>query len=155
MRVTPRLNTIGYASSLSSSSSSTTSSSSSILQPRGSLVHHRRFHNQFPPFCPLLKCPPELGELQACPLPVVVFQPLPLPALSSFSFHCALQYGFGQTWWTEDMYISLQFVSFTMVRRSSCGSTACRILAQTSSLVRQPATRTYYPANHKRLYQGK
>ena len=31
--------------------------------------------------------------------------------LSSSPFHCALQDGFGQTWWTGDMSISLQFAS--------------------------------------------
>ena len=39
-----------------------------------------------------------------------------LPTYSSaclvfFPFHCALQDGFGQTWWTGDMSISLQFAS--------------------------------------------
>ena len=38
-----------------------------------------------------------LGELQACPLPDVVFPPLRLSALSSSPFHCTLQDGFGQT----------------------------------------------------------
>ena len=38
-----------------------------------------------------------LGQLQACPFLDVVFPPLPLSALSSFPFHCALQDGFGQT----------------------------------------------------------
>ena len=37
-----------------------------------------------------------LAELQACPFPDVVFLPLPLSALSSSPFHCALQDGFGQ-----------------------------------------------------------
>ena len=32
-------------------------------------------------------------------------------ALSSFSCHCTLQDGFGQTWWTGDMTIPLQFAS--------------------------------------------
>ena len=41
--------------------------------------------------------PVVLGELKACPFPGVVFQPLPLSALSSSQFHCALQDGFGQT----------------------------------------------------------
>ena len=36
----------------------------SIPQLWGSLGHHRWFHNQFPPFFPLLHCPLELGELQ-------------------------------------------------------------------------------------------
>ena len=38
-----------------------------------------------------------LAQLQACPFPDVVFRPLPLSALSSSPFHCALQDGFGQT----------------------------------------------------------
>ena len=45
----------------------------------------------------VLHCPLGLGELQICPLPDVVFPPLPLSALSSAPFHCALQDGFGQT----------------------------------------------------------
>ena len=36
----------------------------------------------------------------------------PLSALSSSPFHCALQDGFGQTWWTGNMTIPLQFASF-------------------------------------------
>ena len=50
-------------------------------------------------------------ELQACPFPNVVFPPLPLSSLTSSPFHCALQDGFGQTWWTGDMTIPLQFAS--------------------------------------------
>ena len=46
---------------------------------------------------PFLRCPLRLAELQACPFPDVVFPPLPLSALSSSPFHCALQDGFGQT----------------------------------------------------------
>ena len=48
-------------------------------------------------FSPVLHCPLGLAELQACPFPYVVFPPLPLTALSSSPFHCALQGGFGQT----------------------------------------------------------
>ena len=33
----------------------------------------------------------------ACPFPDVAFPPLPLSALSSLPFHCALEDGFGQT----------------------------------------------------------
>ena len=88
------------------------SSLSSSLNPRGSLEHQRWFHNQFPPFFPVLHCPLGLGELQACPFPDVVFPPLSLSALSSSPFHCALQDGFGQTWWTGNMTIPLQFASF-------------------------------------------
>ena len=46
---------------------------------------------------PVLHCPLGLAELQACPFPDLVFPPLPLSALSSSPFHCALQDGFGQT----------------------------------------------------------
>ena len=52
---------------------------------------------EFSHFFRVLHCPLGLAELQACPFPDVVFPPLPLSALSSFSFHCALQDGFGQT----------------------------------------------------------
>ena len=55
------------------------------------------FATSFSIFSPVLHCPLRLGELQACPLPDVVFPPLPLSALSSSPFHCALQDGFGQT----------------------------------------------------------
>ena len=49
-----------------------------ILQPVFSVFH-------------FLHCSLRLGELQACPFPDVVFPPLPLSALSSSPFHCALQ----------------------------------------------------------------
>ena len=61
---------------------------------------------------PVIHCPLGPAELQACPFPDVVFPPLPLSALSSTPFHCALQDGFGQTRWTGNMTIPLQFVSF-------------------------------------------
>ena len=67
--------------------------------------------NQFFPFFPVLHCPLGLNKLQACLFPDVVFPPLPLSALSSSRFCCALQDSFGQTWWTGDMTIPLQFVS--------------------------------------------
>ena len=92
-------------------SSSSSSSSSFIPQPRGSLGHHRWFRNQFSPCFPVLHCPLGPAELQACPLPDVVFPPLPLSALSSYSCQCAFQNGFGQTWWTGDMTIPLRFAS--------------------------------------------
>ena len=83
---------------------------SPILSLQGSLGHHGWLHNQFPPFFSVLHCPLGLGELQACPFSVVVFPPLFLSALSSAHFHCALQDGFGQTWWVGNMSIPLQFV---------------------------------------------
>ena len=67
--------------------------------------------NQVPPFFPILRCPLGLAEPQACPFPDVAFPPLPLSALSSSPFHCALQGGLGQTWWTEDTTIALRFAS--------------------------------------------
>ena len=48
-------------------------------------------------FSPVPHCPLGLGDLQACPFPDVVVPSLPLTALSSSPFHCALQDGFGQT----------------------------------------------------------
>ena len=59
----------------------------------------------------VLHCPLALCELQAWPFPDVVFPPLPLSAWSSPPFRCALQDGFGQTCWTGDMSIPLQFAS--------------------------------------------
>ena len=47
-------------------------------------------------FYPVIHCPLGLTELQAYPFPDVVFSPLPLSALSSSPFHCALQDDFGQ-----------------------------------------------------------
>ena len=94
--------------------------------------------NQFLPFFPVLHCPLGLSKLQACLFPDVVFPPLPLSALSSSRFCCALQDSFGQTWWTGDMTIPLQFVSLyngqEVLVWSNC-LLLCWILAQTSSLV--------------------
>ena len=47
-------------------------------------------------FFPVLHCPLGLAELQACPFSDVIFPPLPLSALSSSSYHFALQDCFGQ-----------------------------------------------------------
>ena len=88
-----------------------------------------------PWFFPVLHYPLGLGKLQACPFPDIAFPPLPLSTLSSSSFHCALQDGFGQTWWTGDMAIPLQSASLYDRKGSSCGPIACCILARTSSLV--------------------
>ena len=59
---------------------------------------------------PVLHCTLGPAKLQACPFPDVVFPPLPLSALSS-PFYCALQDGFGPTWWMGNMTIPLQFAS--------------------------------------------
>ena len=55
------------------------------------------FATSFLHFFPVLHRPLGLAERQACPFPNVVYPSLPLSALSSFLFHCALQDGFGQT----------------------------------------------------------
>ena len=60
-------------------------------------------------FLSVLHCPLGLAKLQAGPLPDVVFPPFLLSSLSSSPFHCALQDGFAQTWWTGDISIPLQF----------------------------------------------
>ena len=49
--------------------------------------------------CPCSTLPSGTCRTQACPVPDVVFPRLPLSALSSSPLHCALQDGFGQTWW--------------------------------------------------------
>ena len=53
--------------------------------------------------------PSGIWQTPGLSIPDVVFPPLPLSALSSSPFHCALQDGFGQTRWTGDMTIPLQF----------------------------------------------
>ena len=55
------------------------------------------FATSFLHFFPVLQSSLGPAELQACPFPDVVFPPLPLYALSSSPFQCALQDGFGQT----------------------------------------------------------
>ena len=84
---------------------------------------------------PVFHCPMGLGELQACPFPDVVFPPLFLSALSSSPFRCKLQDGSGQTWWTWDMTILLQFASLYHGQEVFVCPIACWILARTSSLV--------------------
>ena len=59
----------------------------------------------------IFPCPLGFAELQVCPFPDVILSPLTLSALSSSPFHCALQDGFGQTWWTGNMTTPLQFAS--------------------------------------------
>ena len=90
--------------------------------------HHRCFRNQFSPFHPVLHCPLGLAELQAS-LMLSFHLFFCLPYLLSISLCLA-------KWFWPDLmngkHCSLRL--FTMVR-SSCGPTACWILARTSSLV--------------------
>ena len=65
----------------------------------------RWLYYQFSPIFPVLRCPRWLAELSACPFSDIIFPPLPLSALSSTNFHCALQNGFSQTWWTGNIII--------------------------------------------------
>ena len=67
--------------------------------------------------------------------PNVIFPSLLLSALSSFTFQCALQDSFGQTWWTKDSPYHCSLRLFTMVRRSSRGSIVWWIFPWTLSLV--------------------
>ena len=93
------------------------SSSSSLISSYLSLNHEGcwgttdNFATSFLHFFPVLHCPLGLGRLQACPFPDVVFPLLPLSAVFSSRFHCALLDGFGQTWWTVDITIPLQFAT--------------------------------------------
>ena len=85
-----------------------------IFHPQLSLVREGRWattNEILQPVFSVFPCPLGLAELQACPFPDVVFLPLPLSASSSSPFHCALQDGFGQTWWTGNMTIPLKFAS--------------------------------------------
>ena len=75
------------------------------------------------------------AKLQACPFPHVVFPPLPLSALSSSSFHCALQDVLDRPDERETCPYSCSLHMYTMVRRPSCRPIACWILTRTSSLV--------------------
>ena len=105
------------------------------LNSEGCWGNTNYFTTSFIHFCSVLHCPLGLGKLQACPFPDVVFPPLSLSALSSSPFHCALQDGFGQTWWTGDMTIPLQFAYLYDGREVFMWSIACWILARTSLLI--------------------
>ena len=94
------------------------------------------FTTSFLHFSPsVLHCPQGLGELQACPFLM----------LSSHLFFCLLcllypvlvplKMVLARPDESETCPYHFSFRLFTMVRRSSCGLTACWILAQTSSLV--------------------
>ena len=87
----------------------------------------------------ILHCRLWLGEPQACQPPEVVFPPLflllvCLPCLlPPFTVPCKMVLARPDERETCPYHFSL--LLFTMVSRSSCGPTACCILAQTSSLV--------------------
>ena len=89
------------------------------------------FHNQFPPFSSALQELVNSRPVHSLTSSSHLFFCL----LSSASFHCALQDGFGQTWWTGDMSIPRSLRLFMMVRRSSYCPIACWILAWISLLV--------------------
>ena len=120
---------------LSHDSPFTSSLTSLIPWPRRSFGHHRWLHNQFRPCVSVLHCPPGLGVLQACPFPDVVFPslffcPPCLPPPVAVPCKMFLAKPDERETWPYHFSLSL----FTMVR-SSLGPIACRILAQTSSLV--------------------
>ena len=75
-----------------------------------------------------------LGELQDRPFPDVVFPPLPLSILSSSTFTVPCKIVLARPDERETCPYNCNLHLFTMVR-SSCGPTACWILAQISSLV--------------------
>ena len=76
-----------------------------------------------------------LGEPQACPFPDVVFPPLPLSALSSSPFHCALQDGLARRDEQERSTYHFSLRLFMVVRKFLCRPIACWIFARTSSLL--------------------
>ena len=102
--------------------------SNKILKPIMIVIHHHYHHHlplnredrwgttddfatsffHFPPFSTDLW---DLANSRPVHSSDVIFPPLPLSALSSSPFQCALQDGFGQTCWMGDMTIPLQFAS--------------------------------------------
>ena len=70
---------------------------------------------------------PWAGKFQACSFPYVVSLPLLLSALFSSSFHRALHMVLARPDERETCPYRFSLRLFTMVRRSSCGSIACRI----------------------------
>ena len=78
--------------------------------------------------------PLALGELQACPFPVVVFPPLFSPSCPLLPFTVPCMTVFVRTDEQETCLCHFNLRLYTMVR-SSCGPIACWTLARTSSLV--------------------
>ena len=92
------------------------------LNREGRLVHHRWFHNQFPPFSSVFYCPQGLGEFQVCPFPGVVFPPLPPSVLSfpPFTMPCKMVLVRPDERETCPYNCSLRL--FKVVRRLSCST---------------------------------
>ena len=107
----------------------------SPVKPRGSLVHHRWHHNQFPPFCVCSPLPSGTWRTPGLSIPWCC-----LPTSSSVCLVFLLSLCLAWWFWarpnvreTCPYHCSLRL--FSMVRRSSCGPIACWILAKTSLLV--------------------
>ena len=89
-------------------------SPSPIPEPWGSLGHRRWFHNQFPPFFYVFTALWDLANsrpVHSLILSSYLFFFLFLCTLSSSSFHCAVQDGFGQTRWAGGLSMPLHFAS--------------------------------------------
>ena len=106
-------------------------------------------------FFTVLLCPLGLGESQACPFLDVVFPSLFLSALSSSASHCALQNGFGQTWWTVDMSIPLQARSH-LINLRAMGKGGCRNYGPQMLRIKLVCklVGALSQVNHRRLHQG-
>ena len=121
--------------SMKRSHSISLSSSSSIPWPRGSLGHHRWFHNQFPPFFPVSTALWDLANsrpVHSLMLLSHLFFCLPC-LLPPFTVPLKMILARPDEWETSPYHFSLRL--FTMVKRSLCGLISCWILAQASSLV--------------------
>ena len=81
-----------------------------------------------------LRCPLQFGELQACPLPGVVFQSLLLSSLSSPPFTVPCKMGLARPHERETWPHPFSLLLFAMVR-SSYSPIVCWVLARTSPLV--------------------
>ena len=81
-----------------------------------------------------LRCPLQFGELQACPLPGVVFQSLLLSSLSSPPFTVPCKMGLARPHERETWPHPFSLPLFAMVR-SSYSPIVCWVLARTSPLV--------------------
>ena len=63
------------------------------------------------PIFPCFPLPSGTCQTPGLSIPWYFFPPVPLPALPSPPFHCALQDSFAQTWWMGHTTIPLQFAS--------------------------------------------